>query len=960
MFKSAGIFFITLLLAALCFTSLNLSADDSIIVDEYYDPVLKIYSEYEVLPKNNNTEVSLETVNIEKLTFQFDRLTSEGSDSQFRMEVPLPEVRNESIVVQPGVRKMLNNRSGVLQINVTSIPETDRSCCNSEIKAQVTPFHVHTKISYFNTLVWVTDIETGEPVSGAVVKIYKNNYSEFINTSQKPNIITRGITDRYGTVILEGSDKITPGLEYPNNKENIMVQVEKGQDMALLPLNYDFRIRYLLEKEQSSFIRTWGTTSQVIYKPGEKIKFKIYVRDQNQHSYIKAPLKGYSLSVIDPERDIVFELDDITLSEFGAFEGEFELPETCRSGWYSFELKTSFTGETYCPLKLFVSDFNKPAVLVEPKIKDKIYKPNDILEIITSARLGCGEAYEGAVAKVSATLGYVYDDWFFRNGTGATYGFTFNNSEQKERLLYHKDGALDKNGNMLSKIKLPENDFYIGAIHIKSTVRYEHRKMRDFSIVKYATRDRFAGIKPDLTSLQKDKSVSMQVIVVDENGKLLSGVPVNIIFEMDDSEKTKEKNQWSSSEYKYNFEVIEERTVYSSEEPLKFHFKVDKDALYRFSASVIDTKGRKQRAEHLLHIKWEVLPEEQESVVDSLDIVPDKARYKVGETARYEIKNPVPGARALVSIERNGILKHWVQKVDKSYPFIEVKIEEDFIPGFYFSAVIMSPGDDPLNESDQENNRAPIVRTGYVPTDVDDIHKKLAVHVSSKKESYKPGDRVKIKVKAVPEKGKGKEPVEIAVFVLNSELLDLLSGVQNFMHPYRRANFFDPHKGFYQLGYLDAGNYNLLKHMMMKAPEMIERLAGPKGIIYGRTVTKYIEPEEDIWILDDSFLYEPDPKTKIEADARNVAWGIEKWIDSGNEDSLEKKAKFRSDKKYICYWNPSIKADKNGKATIEFIAPEDIDEWRIVVMAVTPTDRMGLGEGSFKIVGEKQETEKSK
>ena len=53
--------------------------------------------------------------------------------------------------------------------------------------------------------------------------------------------------------------------------------------------------------------------------------------------------------------------------------------------------------------------------------------------------------------------------------------------------------------------------------------------------------------------------------------------------------------------------------------------------------------------------------------------------------------------------------------------------------------------------------------------------------------------------------------------------------------------------------------------------------------------------------------------------------------------------------KFVSYWNPSIAVDTNGKASVEFDAPDNLSGWRIFAIAMTPTDQMGLGEGSFKV-----------
>ena len=54
----------------------------------------------------------------------------------------------------------------------------------------------------------------------------------------------------------------------------------------------------------------------------------------------------------------------------------------------------------------------------------------------------------------------------------------------------------------------------------------------------------------------------------------------------------------------------------------------------------------------------------------------------------------------------------------------------------------------------------------------------------------------------------------------------------------------------------------------------------------------------------------------------------------------------RSVFKFVSYWNPSIIPDKQGEATIEFDAPDNLTGWRILVMAVTPETAWGWARGN--------------
>src|SRR5262249_50760667 len=53
--------------------------------------------------------------------------------------------------------------------------------------------------------------------------------------------------------------------------------------------------------------------------------------------------------------------------------------------------------------------------------------------------------------------------------------------------------------------------------------------------------------------------------------------------------------------------------------------------------------------------------------------------------------------------------------------------------------------------------------------------------------------------------------------------------------------------------------------------------------------------------------------------------------------------------KYVSYWNPSLTLDARGSGSFEFKLPDNLTGWRVLVLATTPTDRLGLGQGSLKV-----------
>src|SRR5690606_29912802 len=187
---------------------------------------------------------------------------------------------------------------------------------------------------------------------------------------------------------------------------------------------------------------------------------------------------------------------------------------------------------------------------------------------------------------------------------------------------------------------------------------------------------------------------------------------------------------------------------------------------------------------------------------DALEIVPEQAEYAIGDTARYLVQNPYPGARALVTIERFGVLEQWVETLDGSTPVVEFEVKPDYMPGFYLSVLVISPRvDAPPPEPGEVDLGKPAFKLGYVSVPVRDPYKMLSLTIETDAPAYKPGDLVRARIHAAPRQPAPREPIEVAVVVLDEAVLDLIQG---------GTAYFDPYAGFYAYAPLDVRNFSLL------------------------------------------------------------------------------------------------------------------------------------------------------
>ncbi|MGD9161232.1 MAG: alpha-2-macroglobulin family protein, partial [Desulfobacteraceae bacterium] len=863
---------------------------------DHLPPDYSLTSPVSVLEKNVDTDIPVVVTNIDELTVSYDTLTSKGKSSTWENEISLPATRDAAMKIPMGVRDMLDAESGVVTGTVSSTPYIRKYGDGNFFFGEVTPFQVHVKMGHFNTLVWVMDLKTGEPVKDAKVSIYPDTYKRL---KAHPNVLTQGRTDSKGLVSLAGSDTLDPQNEYlysySKDRPMFFTKVEKGGDIALLPMDYNFLMNtasashntvYSNKRKKYGHIRAWGTTAQGVYRAGDTIQYKIYVRNQNNEKMVPAPGRTYNLKVIDPMNKTVHEVNDIKLSGFGALDGEFTVPKTGAVGWYRFNLSASYTKETWQPMRVLVSDFTPSPFKVTTDINGKGFLPGDKLDINTQARLHGGGPYTDASTRVTVNL----ISRRFSSDDPAARGFFFNSylpESSDTRMLLRKDGNIDDKGNLVTDYTIPESNIYYGRLEIESAVRDDRGKyISGRASANYASRDKFAGIRSDSWLFKENEPATVDLIVVDHKGKPVKDETVKIEAEHQETTAARVKGAGNAYLTRLNTKWVKEESkrIKSDKEAVQFTFEPEHSGLYRITARVKDSKGREHSTELTKWVAGRGMVIWDDDNKNSLDIIPEKTEYRVGETARYMVKNPFPGAKALITIERYGTIKHWVQTLDTATPIIEFEIEKDFIPGFYLSVVVMSPRLDRPPEDNGVDLGKPAFRMGYVQGVVSDPYKKITMKIKPDKETYKPGEKVRVKLNAAYKNKTGNEPVEFAVAVLDEAVLDLLGS---------GSSYFDPYRGFYQIDNLDMLNYSLLMQLVGRQ-KFEKKGADPAG-------------------------------------------------DGGGDLGL------RTVFKFLSYWNPSIEADSNGEAEIEFDLPDNLTGWRVLAMAVTPGDRMGLGEGRFTV-----------
>jgi hypothetical protein len=716
------------------------------------------------------------------------------------------------------------------------------------------------------------------------------------------------VTDANGIAQLPGTKSIDPKLKHAyvyggyQNKLRFFVHCQKDQDIALLPLDSGFRV-YLsdLSNDYSVYpdlrpkyghIHTWGTTAQGVYKVGDTVQYKFFVRDQSNKTFVPAPKEGYTLEVVDPKGKVAHEVEDLSLSEFGAYHGEFTLPKNAAVGWYDFKLTAKFKENTsWYPLRVLVSDFTPSPFRVRTELNGELFHVGDKVTVNTSANLHAGGPYVDAQTRVNAIL----SQQPLRSSHPQAKGFWFDvdvEGVRDETVFSADDKKVDDKGQLQTFFSLSDaSKVLYGKLTVESAVRDDRGKnVANSTTARYVGRDRFVGLKETSWVLTAGQKAKVLLLVIDEHGNPIADTDINVNIERRVTKASRVKGAGNAYLTHYEHKWVDAGACQASSDVTASPctFVPAKAGVYKITANIKDSKDRphstvlRQWAVGKDYVMWETAPGH------GLEIVPEQASYKVGEIARYLVKNPYPGAQALVTIERFGTIKSWVQTLESSMEIIDVPVEPDYVPGFFVSVTVMSPRVDKPIDKNQVDLGKPAFRMGYVETDVKDPYKELVVNIQTDKAEYKPREKVTIDLQATPRhagEDTTAQPIELAVTVLDESVFDLLA---------QGRDYFDPYKGFYTLDDLDMANFSMLK-----------RLVG---------------------------------RIKFEKKGANAGG-------DGGASGLSMRSLF----KFVSYWNPSIKTDAEGRAQIQFSVPDNLTGWRVLVMAVTPGDRMGLGDANFKV-----------
>lgn len=150
-----------------------------------------------------------------------------------------------------------------------------------------------------------------------------------------------------------------------------------------------------------------------------------------------------------------------------------------------------------------------------------------------------------------------------------------------------------------------------------------------------------------------------------------------------------------------------------------------------------------------------------------VEMVPEKDSYQAGETAKVLVKTPIEGD-ALVTIEREKVLRSFVTRLTGNAPVIEVPMLPNDAPNIFVSVTLLRGADDSPRKF-----KAPEYRIGYCELKVANPTSKLTVYVKPERKEYQPAEQVSVTAEVLDYNGKPVKNAEVTLYAVDEGVLSL-------------------------------------------------------------------------------------------------------------------------------------------------------------------------------------------
>lgn len=759
---------------------------------------------------------------------------------------------------------------------------------------QLTDLGFVTKSSRDEVVAFAFNLNSGKPVSGALVKLL----------TEESEVLAQARTDEQGLVRVPQTLRTNTAARFDWRYQSLpgdtrepvgdwlVAQTEddvRASDLSDIGISASFGERPWLWSAIRERWRMLVFTDRPVYRPGETLQVKVIAREWRNGDWHLPGGQNVKLELSDARGRQVLATN-LALGDLASLDRVIKLP-AAPLGDYHLQVAG---GDASASATFTVQEFKPNAFEVTVTGKPE-YRAEEVPEFPISGRYYHGQ--DLSRAKVVWSLRG--DDVI--NAPASFDDFQFGARVWTSELGYGSGSFAETGSTNLAPgtVLLPEIGMNSGApqarrcsLLVEVTDLNQQSVSRQIEFLRHSS-DFYLGLQLPAELLRAEQSFSPRLAAMRADGEPWpTTVPVKLTLKRVKWTSVRVETAGGGIGYRNDAEIltIAERGATTDElaragdrweargEP-RTELRPDEPGSYVLEARATDAAGRPVFSAVQFSVSgadatgWAYRNETQAA------LVADQPSYVAGQIARVLVKTPLSGP-ALVTVERERVLRSWVTNLAGGAPVVEVPLVESDAPNVQVSVVQVRGA----NESPHET-KEPEFRAGGVQLIVTRPDRKLAVATVVGAAEYRPGSEVQLATSVTDYTGAAVANAEVTLFAVDEGVLSLT-------------------------GYT--------------APDPLAHFTSPRAIeVYTGITLPRLLPEdfEELRYQNKGFL---------------VGGG-------GNAAGI------RRDFRALAFWSAALRTDADGRVSVTFRAPDALTRYRVVTVVHTAGNQFGHREASFTV-----------
>ncbi len=887
-------------------------------------------------PADANPALSLFTINHNKLNVEIYQVEpADWSDfllylreyqrTDLQLSPPGKKVFDEFVNIESpsdkltetyiSLKEFLDDGSG--QFVVVAHPpkgffEQERYWEHVNVWVQVTGIGLDAFVDHSEMVVWATDLLTGAPLTDLNIQ-----------SGDGPVIAS---TDSDGVARF---DLPPSGIPYLVGKA--------GDDLAFLPPStYYWGDGGWSRRSLVDELRWYVWDDRQMYKPGEEVYLKGWMRRIGTDESGDVGLVGNQVSKVSYQvigsqgNELASGQADV--NSLGGFDFHFTLPENANLGYTQININPIGTlsgiehNNHYHSIQ--VQEFRRPEFEVSARNETTgPYFVGEHAVVALEAKYYAGGPLPNAETSwyVTSTpinyqppnwpdfsFGYWTPWWFYDYFGGEDWGTTGAGFS----------GRTDASGNHYLRLDFESmEEPRTHSVIAEGTVFDVNRQAwAGTTSLTVHPADLYVGMRSDRYFVQQGEPLEIEMIVTDLDGNPVADRPVKVSAAL--LEWKYQDGRWQEVEVN-----LQECSVGSKEIPVSCEFETPRGGRYQITAVITDSEGRVNQSRFTRWVSGGQRPPSRDVEQEQVTLIPNQETYQPGDVAEILIEAPFANGEGLLTISRNGIISTESFKLDGSSHTLRIPIKEAYIPNLHIQVDVVgaAPRTDDQGEPLEDAPARPAFATGHMTLSIPPLKRTLDLDVSPREDAVEPGAKTWLDVTVRDASGEPIAGAELAVVVVDEAILGLTN--------YQLA---DPLSVFYATRPADTSSYYTRASILLTNPAALMDQAADAA----RSATQVVVEKEGEWVEE---AMEAPSAAEADFAMDAVGMGMDGEAAPGGEA-----IQIRIDFNPLATFEPEVRTNGEGKATIRVNLPDNLTRYRVMVVAVDDSGaEFGSGEASI-------------